>query len=105
QSGVPINNEREYVEILYTLMDFLVEAGYAVGEDRLSAGNEQVRVYRLRVDSILWMSGDETTIRPDLVKTHHYRARRMPANAYFRDFYKTRFDRLKPIEGREHTGQ
>ena len=51
------------------------------------------------------MKGDGKTLIPDLIKNRSYKPLKQEPNKYFQRFYQTNFHSIKPIEGREHTGQ
>jgi hypothetical protein len=64
-----------------------------------------VSIYQFKVDYVLWTKGDGEQIIPDLIKSRSYKPLNSRPNKYFQRFYRTDFHDIKPIEGREHTGQ
>ncbi|GAH32323.1 unnamed protein product, partial [marine sediment metagenome] len=59
----------------------------------------------MKADNIIWQKGDARTIAADLIKKRSYKPLTPKVNEYFKRFYKIDFNALKPVEGREHTGQ
>ena len=105
QFGIDIRGKQAYNDFAYNLLDFLAEAGWLIKKPAKSQINEEVNIYQLKVDNILWQKGDGENLIPDLIKNRSYRPLNTKPNKYFQRFYKTNFDAIKPIEGREHTGQ
>jgi superfamily II DNA/RNA helicase len=105
EHGVEIHGRPGYEDLTYALLDFLVGAGWLSKKTVKSAENEQVFVYQLLVDKILWHKGDEQTLIVDMIKNRSYKPLKQEPNKYFQKFYKTNFRTIKPIEGSEHTGQ
>ncbi len=103
--GIILRGKENYTPAVYALFDFLCEAGWLSRKYAKDENGEQVYVYQLKVDYLLWQKGDGETITPDLIKTRSYRPVTVKPNQYFQRFYQTDFHHLKPIEGREHTGQ
>lgn len=102
---IDLKGKGVYNDFVYKLMNFLTGAGWISRTTVKSAENEDVHVYQLKVDTILWTQGNGESIRPDLIKNRSYRPIQLKPNDYFKNFYKTNFQQLKPIEGKEHTGQ
>jgi len=105
QHGIDIQGKQVYNDFTYKLLDFLSEAGWLVKKPAKSASNEVMSIYQLKVDNILWHNGDGESLIPDLIKNRSYKPLKTKPNKYFQRFYKTNFHDIKPIEGREHTGQ
>lgn len=105
QYEVELKGRQAFIDFIYPFLNLLCEGGWLTREPVRNVNNETVFVYRLRVDTILWKKGDETTIVPDKIKSRSYRNIEQKPNAYFRQFYKTDFKAIKQIEGKEHTGQ
>jgi superfamily II DNA or RNA helicase len=97
--------KENYNSNVYSLFNFLCDAGWLIRKDVKSESGDTVNIYQLRVDNILWEKGDEENITPDLIKQRAYKPIYQKVNKYFQRFYKTNFHEIKPIEGREHTGQ
>lgn len=100
-----VKDRRAYVEFTAQLLDLLVEGGWLSKKSAKTAEEKETSIYQLKVDNVVWCKGDGKTLTPDLIKTRSYKTTRQKPNAYFQKFYKTNFQDIKPIEGREHTGQ
>ena len=105
QYGIDIRGKQVYNDFTYKLFDFLSEAGWLVKKPAKTSNNEETRIYQLKVDNILWQKGDGENLIPDLIKNRSYKPLNTKPNKYFQRFYQTNFHDIKPIEGREHTGQ
>ena len=105
QHGIDIRGKQVYNDFTYTLLDFLCNAGWLVKKPAKTADNEEINIYQLKVDNILWHKGDGEYLIPDFIKNRSYKPLNTKPNKYFQRFYQTNFHDIKPIEGREHTGQ
>lgn len=105
QHRIDIRGKQVYNDFTYKLFDFLSEAGWLVKKPAKTANNEETSIYQLKVDNILWHKGDGENMIPDLIKNRSYKPLITKPNKYFQRFYQTNFHDIKPIEGREHTGQ
>lgn len=103
--GIDIKGKVVYQDFAYKLLEFLSSAGWLSKKSAKSSKNESVFIFQLKVDNILWQNGDGKTMLPDLIKTRSYKPLKQQPNKYFQRFYQIDFQKLKPIEGREHTGQ
>jgi len=103
--GVQLNTKILYSEFIYQLLDFLAQAGWLIRKPAKADSGEEISIYQLRVDTIIWKKGDGKTITPDLIKNRSYKPLTPKVNEYFKRFYKIDFNKIKPLEGREHTGQ
>lgn len=103
--GIDIRGKQAYNDFTYKLLDFLSEAGWLVKKPAKTADNEETSIYQLKVDNIIWLKGDGEKLIPDLIKNRSYKPLNTKPNKYFQRFYQTNFHNIKPIEGREHTGQ
>lgn len=103
----PMVTSGNYTAFVKELFDLCVAGGWlnASNKDIKSKEGQQVQVYRLKVDSILWRKGDGETVIPDLVKNPAFRKNPIKPNAYFKNFYQFDFSKIKTLESREHTGQ
>ncbi|MFZ2341333.1 MAG: DEAD/DEAH box helicase [Bacteroidales bacterium] len=102
---IDLKRKESYLEFVYNLLDFLTQAGWLVKKLAKSENEEQVGIYQLKVDTILWCKGDGINIAVDLIKNRSYKPVVPKVNEYFRRFYRIDFRAIKPLEGREHTGQ
>jgi len=105
QYHIDIRGKVVYNDFTYRLLDFLCEAGWLTKKPAKNSDNEPVSIFQLKVDTILWHVGDGKTLVPDSIKTRSYKPLKQEPNKYFQRFYQTDFHNIKPIEGREHTGQ
>jgi superfamily II DNA/RNA helicase len=103
--NIDIRGKLVYKTFTYNLLDFLCEAGWLTKKPAKTENNETVNIYQLRVDYIIWHKGDRNTLITDLIKNRSYKPLIQKPNLYFQQFYQTNFHEIKPIEGREHTGQ
>ena len=95
----------QYRSFILRLMGRLKDADYLFEETARNANNEEVPVYRLRIDKILWRLGDGETVRPDPIKRRSYRDQRLPPNTFFRALYRRDFSIGKRLVAADHTGQ
>jgi len=105
QHGIDIKGKQIYNDFTYKLLEFLSDAGWLTKRPAKTANNEPINIFQLKVDNILWHKGDGKTLIPDLIKNRSYKPLKQEPNKYFQRFYQTNFHDIKPIEGREHTGQ
>jgi superfamily II DNA/RNA helicase len=105
QYNIDIKGKQAYNDFTCKLLDFLTQAGWLIKKPAKTAKNEVTSIYQLKVDNILWHKGDGENMIPDLIKNRSYKPHSTKPNKYFQSFYKTNFHDIKPIEGREHTGQ
>jgi superfamily II DNA/RNA helicase len=103
--GIDIRGKQVYNDFTYKLLDFLSGAGWLVKKPAKTADNQEISIYQLKVDNILWHKGNGENLIPDLIKNRSYKPLSTKPNKYFQRFYQTNFHDIKPIEGREHTGQ
>ncbi len=102
---IDIRGRQAFLDFIYPFLNLLCDGGWLTREPVRNDNNETVFVYRLRVDTILWKKGDENSIVVDKIKSRSYKQIDQKPNAYFRQFYRTDFEAIKQIEGKEHTGQ
>jgi superfamily II DNA/RNA helicase len=103
--GISLKGKDVYTSFMYSLLDYLKEAGWLSRKYAKSDSGEEIYIYQLKVENILWCKGDGLIIVPDLIKTRSYKPLQPKVNEYFKKFYRTDFQSFKNIEGREHTGQ
>jgi len=94
-----------YREFILHLMRKLKAADYLYEETARNANNEEVPVFRLRIEKILWKPGDGKTVKPDLIKRRSYKDQDLKPNAFFRDIYQRDFTQSKRLTAADHTGQ
>ncbi|NQU03225.1 MAG: DUF1998 domain-containing protein [Syntrophaceae bacterium] len=96
---------KTYEEFIKALLDLLVEAGWLHASTAKNKEDQETTIYQLRIDTVIWRLGDEKNIQQDAVKNRSYKLIQQKPNLFFQNMYKTNFRALKPIYGREHTGQ
>lgn len=87
------------------MLQAFAAAGWLQPEEARNQDGSSTRLYQLRLDQIIWKPGDGKNILPDLVKNSSYKTVTLRPNRFFQSIYHTRFDGLKELTGREHTGQ
>jgi ATP-dependent helicase YprA (DUF1998 family) len=102
---IDLKGKDVYNEFIYRLFNFLKNAGWLSSKPAKAETNEQISIYQLKVDNIIWQKGDGQSLVPDLIKNRSYKPLEPKVNEYFKQFYQIDFLSLKPIVGREHTGQ
>ena len=107
QAGVDPNVLRgdHYRDFVLRLMRKLKDADYLFEETARNASNEEVPVFRLRIEKILWKLGDGETVRPDPIKRRSYKDQKPTPNAFFREVYRRDFTQSKRLAAADHTGQ
>jgi len=103
--NLELKGKDAYNLFTYNLLDYLTEAGWLYKKPVRADTGDEISVYQLKVDTILWKKGDGKTITPDLIKNRSYRPLTPKVNEYFKRFYQIDYRSMKPLEGREHTGQ
>ncbi|HNO77160.1 MAG TPA: DEAD/DEAH box helicase [Phycisphaerae bacterium] len=94
-----------YREFMLRLMRKLKDADYLFEETARGTGNQEVPVFRLRIESIVWKLGDGETIKPDFIKRRSYKDQNHEPNLFFRDLYRRDFTKRKRLIAADHTGQ
>ena len=94
-----------YRVFILRLMRRLKAADYLFEETARNEKNEEVPVFRLRIDKILWKRGDGETVKPDLVRQRSYRSRTVEPNRFFIEIYRRDFSESKRLAAADHTGQ
>ncbi len=105
QRGLDLNDLRgdRYKAFILQLMEKLKDADYLVAQTARSEKNEEVPVFRLRIDRVLWRLGDGETVKPDPVKRRAYKDQAPRPNEFFRNMYRD-FAPLKRLRAEDHTG-
>jgi hypothetical protein len=94
-----------YRDFILRLMRRLKDADYLFEETARNASNEEVPVFRLRIEKILWRLGDGETVRPDPIRRRSYKEQTPAPNAFFREIYQRDFSESKRLTAADHTGQ
>ncbi len=95
----------KYNEFILKLMNRLEAADYLKSQMARSDKNEEVPVFRLKLDKIIWKLGDNETVKPDSIKQRAYKHQTARPNLFFQSLYQRNFAALKCLQGDDHTGQ
>jgi len=98
-------SKEEYNQFIKKLMDCLVEAGWLKSSIARDNNNQQVPVYQLCIDALIWCLGDEKKVADDPVKKIRYKTIEQKPNSYFQYLYKSDLNSIRSMIAREHTGQ
>jgi superfamily II DNA or RNA helicase len=101
---VDLGSDR-YVRFMYGLLNKLEQADYLSRTVVRNAMNEDVPVYRLKIEQLIWRAGDGLTVKIDAIKQRSYRQHQPKPNEFFRELYKKDLSAMKRFRGEEHTGQ
>jgi hypothetical protein len=106
REGLDIDLKREgYRELILQIMDMLEQADYLKSFPARSEKNEEVKIYRLRLESVIWKFGDGTTVKADVIKRRSYKDLTPKPNEFFKNLYQRDFSTMKRFSGEDHTGQ
>jgi len=94
--------KQDYEAYVAELINNLVSSGYLVRETNIL---NDVSLYQLNGQYILWNLGDENDLVQDKIKNPSYMSITPEVNYYFQDFYKTNFGEYKNLLAHEHSGQ
>lgn len=97
-NGRIITNDDDYIDYATALFANL---------DNYIKFDEEVGLYQLRYDSLLWCKGDERNVRPDLTHRRSLDSStiRKEPNTYFQNLYKKICNNTSVLEAKDHTGQ
>lgn len=93
-----------YRDLILQVMAKLEQADYLKSQIAKSEKNEDVPIYRLRLEKIIWTLGDDT-VKADLIKQRTYKDQAPQPNKFFRGLYQRDFAKVKRFRGDDHTGQ
>jgi len=94
-----------YKHFIVQLMAKLEDADYLRSQLARSDQNEDVKIYRLKIEKIVWTLGDGQTVKVDAIKRRSYKDQLAKPNEFFRDMYRQNFSQRKRLRGEDHTGQ
>ncbi|VVD31061.1 DEAD/DEAH box helicase [Paraburkholderia dioscoreae] len=94
-----------YRDFIRLLMQKLEGADYLVSQAAKGETNENVPLYRLRIEKLIWRVGDLKTVKADLIKRRSYKGQAPQPNLFFQDLYQRNFARAKRLRAEDHTGQ
>jgi len=98
-------NYEAYHNFIKLFLKRLTEAGWLKETTGKNKDNQDINLYQLRIDQIIWKIGDGETVIPDFVKIRSYRTYEQKPNTYYQKFYQTDFKTKKKLIGKEHTAQ
>lgn len=101
---IPLKGDR-YRTLILQIMAKLEQADYLKSQMARSKENEEVPIYRLRLEKIIWKRGDGKTVKADLIKQRAYKDQNPRPNEFFRALYQRDFSKTKRLRGDDHTGQ
>lgn len=101
---IPLKGDH-YRNLILQIMEKLEEADYLKSQMARSEKNEEVPIYRLRLEKIIWKCGDGKVVKADLIKQRAYKEQKPNPNEFFRDLYQRDFSKAKRLRGDDHTGQ
>lgn len=106
QRGIDVHLKGDhYHTFVSRLMEKLEGADYLIKHTARSEQNEEVPIYRLRIEKIIWKLGDGESVKADVIKRRTYKDQAPRPNAFFRDMYRRDFSKTKRLRGEDHTGQ
>ncbi|MBI1299665.1 DEAD/DEAH box helicase [bacterium] len=106
QRGLRINLAQDnYRAFILTVMKKLEQADFLISQTARTEQNEEVPVYRLRLDRIIWRLGDGSAVKADAIKQRSYKEQTLRPNAFFQELYQRDFAQMKRLQAADHTGQ
>ena len=94
-----------YHHFIVSLFNKLEEADYLRSQLARNDENEDVKIYRLKIEKIIWQLGDGKTVKVDAVKRRSYKDQFAKPNEFFRNMYQENVAQIKRLRGEDHTGQ
>lgn len=94
-----------YRDFVLKLMAMLEEADYLKSQRARTEKNDEVPIYRLRLEKIIWRLGDGEAVKADVIKQRSYKEQAPRPNEFFRTLYQRDFAKMKRLRGEDHTGQ
>ena len=106
QKGIAIELKKDgYRTVIMQVMHMLEDADYLKSFPARTEQNEEVPIYRLRLEKVIWKLGDGENVRADVIKQRSYRERSPKPNEFFKSLYQRDFAAAKRLRGEDHTGQ
>ena len=94
-----------YRNFITMLMAKLTHADFLHKMKAKGGDGQEVDVYRLKVDRILWKLGDGKTVKSDVIKRRSFRNEPIAPNSFFAAMYSSDFTNTKRLLAADHTGQ
>ncbi|MGY6217092.1 DEAD/DEAH box helicase [Methylolobus aquaticus] len=106
QRGLEIDLKGDnYRAFILKLMHQLEQADYLRSQKARSEQNDDVPIYRLKIEKIIWTLGNGKIVKPDVIKRRSYKNQVPRPNAFFREMYRRDFSKTKRLRSEDHTGQ
>lgn len=94
-----------YRHFILQVMGKLEQADYLKSQTARTEKNEEVPIYRLRLEKIVWKLGDSKSVKADIIKQRSYKNQSPRPNEFFQTLYQRDFAKVKRLRGDDHTGQ
>ncbi len=94
-----------YGDFIKLLMNKLEGADYLASQSARGEKNDNITLYRLRIEKLVWRPGDLKTVKADLIKRRSYKQQAPKPNLFFQDLYRRDFAAAKRLRAEDHTGQ
>lgn len=94
-----------YGAFIKLLMKKLEGADYLASQGAKGEKNDNITLYRLRIEKLVWRPGDLKTVKADLIKRRSYKQQAPKPNLFFQDLYRRDFAAAKRLRAEDHTGQ
>ncbi len=94
-----------YRDFILLLMKKLEDADYLISSTARNEKKEEVPIYRLRIEKLLWKLGDGESVKPDVIKRRSYKDQALKPNLFFREMYRRDFSARKRLRAEDHTAQ
>ncbi|MBL6955873.1 MAG: DEAD/DEAH box helicase [Chlorobium phaeobacteroides] len=94
-----------YKNLIFQTMELLADADYLKSFPARSEQNEEVLIYRLRLEKVIWKAGDGVTVKADFIKRRTYKKQIPQPNLFFKTIYRRDFSTMKRLRSEDHTGQ
>lgn len=98
-------DQKFYDDFIKALLGFLTKMDYLIATEAKGEGGQAIKIYRLKLDKLIWKPGDQATVPQDQIKQRSYRVIEEKPNAFFQKLYRTDFSSMKTLIGADHTGQ
>lgn len=94
-----------YGHFIKLLMKKLEGADYLASQGAKGEKSDNITLYRLRIEKLVWRPGDLKTVKADLIKRRSYKQQAPKPNLFFQDLYRRDFAAAKRLRAEDHTGQ
>jgi superfamily II DNA/RNA helicase len=94
-----------YGHFIKLLMKKLEDADYLASQGAKGEKNDNITLYRMRIEKIVWRPGNLNTVKADLIKRRSYKQQAPKPNRFFQDLYRRDFAAAKRLRAEDHTGQ